>query len=804
MSAPEESIAPTPETPAAPTHVEPPQGASQGASEGESPAPVATAPAEEPASPAAIADFSEVAAPTEDVAPALPPSARRSDYVSDRHFADFPISSEVLQGLTELGYTTATPVQAMTIDPALAGRDLLVRAKTGTGKTAAFCVPVVERITAGDRKPRAIMLAPTRELAIQIAQECTGIAKYKDLRIAAIYGGVGFPPQEQALRDGCEIVVGTPGRILDHIKRGNLDLSNVSFAVLDEADEMLSMGFLEDVRKILDRTPKTRQNLFVSATINESIKGLIRNYLKDPEEIYLSVDGENVSNIAHVLYETSPDYHKARALIDLIELERPASALIFCNTREDVNTVYSFLDRQGIGVEMISGELAQARREKVMARVKAGAVQYLVATDVAARGIDISDLSHVINYALPDDPNVYMHRCGRTGRIGKTGIALTLAGGADFSTRLTLERQHKIQFEVKHLPSPEESKKLQADRIARALKTAAGTMAYEAYIDVVKAIKERPDADQVLAVALRGFFQWDQARRSAAAAELEGGEGGSTGESRPEDRPPRSDRDRERPRGDRDRDRGDRPRDRDRAPREARSDAPRGDRPERSDAPRGDRFERSDAPRGERIERSDAPRGDRPERTERTDAPRGDRPERTERTDAPRGDRPERAPRADRPERSDAPRADRPERSDAPRGDRPERAPRGERAPRAEGSDAPRGERKERGERRERPARVEVAPGEAPVEPTAALVAPANEARPATNEDGEGAEDEGGDDAADAAGTEGAAAKKRRRRRRRGGRGAEGAPSEGGGEGGGEGASAGAASGDHAGNESAE
>ncbi|MDP2307839.1 MAG: DEAD/DEAH box helicase, partial [Pseudomonadota bacterium] len=667
MTAPEDTLAPSLESPAAPAPGEPEQGAVEG-----------TTPTPEGTPEAAVA---AVTAPS-----------RRSDYVSDRHFSDFPISSEVLQGLTELGYSMATPVQAMTIDPALAGKDLLVRAKTGTGKTAAFCVPVVERIQAGDRKPRAIMLAPTRELAIQIAQECTGIAKYKDLRIAAIYGGVGFPPQEQALRDGCEIVVGTPGRILDHIKRGNLDLSNISFAVLDEADEMLSMGFLEDVRKILDRTPKSRQNLFVSATINESIKGLIRNYLKDPEEIYLSVDGENVSNIAHVLYETSPDYHKARALIDLIELERPASALIFCNTREDVNTVYSFLDRQGIGVEMISGELAQARREKVMARVKAGAVQYLVATDVAARGIDISDLSHVINYALPEDPNVYMHRCGRTGRIGKTGIALTLAGGADFSTRLSLERQHKIVFDVKHLPTPEESKKLQADRIARALKTASGTMAYEAYIDVVKAIKERPDADMVLAVALRGFFQWDQARRAQAAEALDN-EGGAPSEARTEQRDDRGrdggrdrdrprDRDRDRPRDDRPRD--DRPRDRDRGPRsDARSDSPRGDAPRsdfaRSDAPREARV---DGPRPARAEGGDAPRELRGDRGDapRNDSPRGERRPRGERTDAPRG------------ERTDAPRG---ERTDAPRGERTD-APRGERtdAPAGERGDAPRGERK--------------------------------------------------------------------------------------------------------------
>ncbi|MFZ5476452.1 MAG: DEAD/DEAH box helicase, partial [Myxococcota bacterium] len=442
-----------------------------------------------------------------------------SDYVSDRTFADFPISPEVLKGLTELGYSAATPVQAMMIDPALAGRDLLVRAKTGTGKTAAFSVPLVEQIAAGDRKPRGLVLTPTRELAIQVAQECAAIAKYKDLRIAVIYGGVGFGPQEQALHDGVEIVVGTPGRVLDHVKRGNLVLSELRHAVLDEADEMLSMGFLEDVRKILDRAPKDRQNIFVSATINETIKGLIGSYLKEPEEIFLSVDGQNVSNINHVLYETSPDYHKARALLDLIEQERPGSALIFCNTREDVNTVYTFLDRQGLGVEMISGELPQTRREKVMARVKAGAVQFLVATDVAARGIDISDLTHVINYALPEDAAVYLHRCGRTGRIGKMGTALTLAGGGDFSTRLTLERQHKILFEVKQLPTPEESSKLRAERIARTIKDAAGTSAYESWLDVARQLKDRPDADTIIAVALRGFFQWDRVRRAQAAEE---------------------------------------------------------------------------------------------------------------------------------------------------------------------------------------------------------------------------------------------------------------------------------------------
>jgi ATP-dependent RNA helicase DeaD len=279
-----------------------------------------------------------------------------SPWISDRSFADFPISPEVLAGLEGMGFAKATPVQAMTIDPALAGRDLLVRAKTGTGKTAAFCVPIVERIPAADRAVRALILTPTRELAVQVAQECANIAKFKDLRILTIYGGVGFGPQESALKDGVEIVVGTPGRVLDHLRRGNLKLDGVRYAVLDEADEMLSMGFLEDVRKILDKTPKERQTFMFSATVDESVKGLIARYQNDPEEVFLSYDGDNVDTITHYLYETSPDYHKARALLDLIELEKPTSAIIFCNTKEDVATVYTYLDRQGLGVEMLDGK----------------------------------------------------------------------------------------------------------------------------------------------------------------------------------------------------------------------------------------------------------------------------------------------------------------------------------------------------------------------------------------------------------------------------------------------------------------
>ncbi|MBO85942.1 MAG: DEAD/DEAH box helicase [Deltaproteobacteria bacterium] len=442
----------------------------------------------------------------------------KSDYDSARKFSEFPLSPEILQSISEHGYDTATGVQAATLEPALAGRCLVVRSKTGTGKTAAFCIPMVERIASGDRKARAIVLAPTRELARQVGAECEALCKYKDIAVAVIYGGVGFGPQEQALKAGAEIVVGTPGRILDHIRRGNLDLSEASFATLDEADEMLSMGFYEDVRKILDQTPDARQCLFFSATVDDRVRALITRYAKDPLDIRLSTDTDKVEGITHIAYETSPNFHKARALLAIIDQEEPSSAIIFCNTREDTATVATYLARQGLDAELISGELPQGKREQVMTRVKAGETQFLVATDVAARGIDISDLSHVVNYSLPEDPAVYMHRTGRTGRIGKKGIAISLVSGPDFNTRETLTKRFEINFEERPLPTAEEAAAARVERQAKVIREATKTMAFEGYLGTVRALKNRPDGDVLLAAALRGFFMWERQRRVATSS----------------------------------------------------------------------------------------------------------------------------------------------------------------------------------------------------------------------------------------------------------------------------------------------
>jgi ATP-dependent RNA helicase DeaD len=448
--------------------------------------------------------------PTEENTEGVP----ENDYVSKRTFEEFPISSEVVQGLKDMGYDWATPVQAATIDAALAGRDMVVRAKTGTGKTAAFAIPAIDRIQDGSRVATMLVLAPTRELAQQITRECDSIAKHRDLLSATLVGGLPIGAQEKQLAKRPELIIGTPGRVKDHIKRRNLDLSSCSIVVLDEADEMLSMGFYHDVTEIMDKCGKQPQVLLFSATVSTDTERLVARYLKDPEEVFMSTDFDQVDTIGHVLYETSPEVHKARSLLYLLDIENPSSALIFCNTREDVSTVATFLDRQGQDVQMLSGELPQTKRSEVMRQIKHGEVRYLVATDVAARGIDISELSHVVNYSLPFDATVYLHRIGRTGRIGKSGTAISLVGGPDQSTRKILEGKHNIPFEVRVLPDPATIERKRAVQIAEQIRSVVDSLAFESFLPTARALKDMPDGDTLVAAALRVFFTWERSRHA--------------------------------------------------------------------------------------------------------------------------------------------------------------------------------------------------------------------------------------------------------------------------------------------------
>ncbi len=532
---------------------------------------------------AAADDASPDAAPQDVADPgdeAVEDEGRVSDYKSGRAFADFPLSPEVLEGLKGIGYEEATQVQAEAIEPGLAGKDLLVRAKTGTGKTCAFGVPIIEALEPGARKVQGLVLSPTRELANQIARELAGIAKFKDVRILTIYGGVAMGPQEQALEEGVELVVGTPGRVLDHLRRGNLDLSESKIACLDEADEMLSMGFFQDVTKILSKLAKGSQLLMFSATVNAEVKKLIARFLNDPIDIYLSTDTDHVDGITHILYETGPDYHRVKALMAVIDAEKPDNAIVFCNTREDTATIATYLDKQGVPCQLLSGELPQKKREQVMAKMKAGAIRVLAATDVAARGIDISNLTHVFNYNLPQDPAVYMHRIGRTGRIGKEGWAISLSGGQDLATRMVLEKQFNVQFEIKPLPTPQEAAELRMTQQVQKLKEIAGTTAFEGYLPLVRALKDKPGGEVLLATAMRVCFDFDRQLRAAQAGvdSL-----GALSEAKAEKREGRRDR------GDRDGGRGGRGgrgggggRDRDRKRRDD------GDRPRRSRRDGGD------------------------------------------------------------------------------------------------------------------------------------------------------------------------------------------------------------------------
>jgi ATP-dependent RNA helicase DeaD len=433
-------------------------------------------------------------------------STTPSDYIALSSFDELPLSPETRASIVAKGYTRPTPVQAAALKPILARRDVIVRSKTGTGKTAAFGIPVVELVDPSLHAVQAIVLCNTRELALQVAQEITELGQVKGVKVAAIYGGSSMDAQLRALREGATVVVGTPGRVIDLIDRRTLVLDKAKIAVLDEADEMLGVGFLEDVMKILSKLPKGHQTLLFSATLSPDIEKLIRTHLNDPETILLSGDVYTVEGINHVRYFAQDSYPKPRNLLYMLQLENPETAIIFCNTRDDVNLVTTVLNRNGFDADKLSGELAQSERERVMAKVKRGDVRFMVATDIAARGIDISDLTHVINYSLPEDPSIYLHRVGRTGRIGKTGTALSLVRGTELVTLTTLEKKFGIKFEEKHLPTPEAAHKTWADTHIAELRGALGSHLFDAFVPLAHELKQREGGEILIAFALKYFF----------------------------------------------------------------------------------------------------------------------------------------------------------------------------------------------------------------------------------------------------------------------------------------------------------
>ncbi|MDQ3262043.1 MAG: DEAD/DEAH box helicase, partial [Myxococcota bacterium] len=447
------------------------------------------------------------------------------DYVADITFDEMDLGPEIRRALAERGYKTPTPVQAKAFAPALAGRDLIVRSKTGTGKTAAFGLPLLQKIDANDKGVRALALCPTRELAMQVAAELEDLGKHKGVKVAAIYGGASMKTQEDALDEGTQIIIGTPGRVMDHIKRGNLKLDGCRTVILDEADEMLNQGFYEEVTRIMDVLPKDRQVMLFSATVPPDIQSLISRYTTDAEVLLLSGDVFTVEHIHHIRYDISDAYPKPRNLFYALEMEEPNNAIIFCNTRDDTALVTAVLNRNGFDAELLNGDLPQKERERVMAKVKRGEVAFMVATDIAARGIDISGLECVINYSLPEDPAVYLHRVGRTGRIGNKGTAINLTSGREMQTLSILEKKYGIKFEKRIMPSPEEAAKMWTERHVREIKDASGSSIYEGYLQLANSLKTRPDSDDLIAFLLKHFFTQHRMEKAAAAARDEAARG---------------------------------------------------------------------------------------------------------------------------------------------------------------------------------------------------------------------------------------------------------------------------------------
>ena len=397
---------------------------------------------------------------------------------SGKTFNEFDLSEATLHALDEMGYEQPTAVQQEAIPLAMSGKDLVVQSRTGTGKTAAFGIPIVEKIDADEPVVQAIVLAPTRELTAQVCEELGRIGSGRGLRAQAIYGGESIAKQIDGIRGGAQIVVGTPGRVLDLLKRGELKLDQVKTLVLDEADKMLDMGFAQEMSEIMAFIPAERHTCLFSATVPLGIRGLIHNYLKDPTWVSLSEDFAYVREVRHT-YIIAPAAHKERVLYKIIELDQPASSMIFCNTRSEVRSVSAFLARQGLPVAMISSDLTQQKREQVMADFRTRKIRHLVATDVAARGIDIDELSHVFIYSTPDSPEDYIHRAGRTGRSGHTGVVVSLVAALDLVNFNRLANRYELELIEREIPSDEEIVKHRDQRLVQQLLTEANTVSSE-------------------------------------------------------------------------------------------------------------------------------------------------------------------------------------------------------------------------------------------------------------------------------------------------------------------------------------
>lgn len=442
---------------------------------------------------------------------ALPPGARPLADLPEATLADLP--HRLQAAAAQAGWSELMPVQAKAIPYLFAGRDMMIQSRTGSGKTGAYLLPILELINPRLAAVQALVLVPTRELAHQVATEAAILGQATGVRSVAVYGGVGYGEQLDALKAGAQLVIGTPGRILDHLLRRSMSLDRLAFLVFDEADRMLSMGFYPDMRRVQSYLPEKRLGAYMfSATFPPQVIQLASQFLREPGFLNLSSDHIHVTETEHVFY-TVPGMDKDRSLVRIIEIENPPSALIFCNTKVRVDYVTVVLQRYGYDADELTSDLSQANRERVMERVRRGELRFLVATDVAARGIDLPELSHVIQYEPPEDPEAYIHRAGRTGRAGASGTAISLVNPLEQAALVRIGKRYAIHLQERPVPSEEDVERLVSERIITLLEARLrGRDRLQAermlrFLPLARDLGENEERMSLMAMLLDDFYQ---------------------------------------------------------------------------------------------------------------------------------------------------------------------------------------------------------------------------------------------------------------------------------------------------------
>lgn len=421
----------------------------------------------------------------------------------ESRFEHLGLPEHVLRAVNELGYETPSPIQAKAIPPLLQGRDILGQAQTGTGKTAAFALPVLANIDPTIRETQVLILAPTRELAIQVAEACQSYAKYiKNFHVLPIYGGQSYTNQLRHLQRGAQIVVGTPGRVMDHMRRKTLSLDNLRTLVLDEADEMLRMGFIDDVEWVLEHTPATRQIALFSATMPKEIKKVAETHLNNPEIIKIA-DKTTTAKTIRQRYLLSTGINKLDALTRILEIEEFDGIIVFVRTKIATEELASKLNARGFSSAALNGDIAQATREKTVSRLKSGEIDILIATDVAARGLDVERISHVINYDIPYDTEAYVHRIGRTGRAGRSGEAILFIAPREKRMLSSIERATGQVIERMNIPSATDINQLRVDQFKKSIMDRLENANISFFQDIIEELIRETQADPIkIAAAL--------------------------------------------------------------------------------------------------------------------------------------------------------------------------------------------------------------------------------------------------------------------------------------------------------------